>query len=211
MELDIPAGARFNLSVAFQGPPDAPVLRDFTIAGPRTNGVLIKKSSGFMHDLVGLELYSVTLARGGHLSADYRLLPEQAVDGGISLFRLMFAAAAISEGDGRGMDALSAPLPNTRFDSFRRDIDGQLSSQGEPAIAAFVRSHDGALPGVSLSHIMGLDGQPLPPPAHRAGPAPEPWKPGPGTALLGGAAVAAAVHQRRKKKAQAAAAKTISK
>ena len=157
MSLIVPRGARFQLNAAFEGPVEAPVMREVSVRS--TEGITIRKNTGTFASLIGLEIHSATLRPGGQLSMDYQLLPERALNDGVSLFRLLVAGASVASGDGRGLDALSAPAPNVRLESARRQVEGMIDTQVEPAIARVIREHAGAIAGVDLVRVSGLPAQ----------------------------------------------------
>jgi hypothetical protein len=157
MRLEIPRGTTFTITPRFSGPPEAPVLQDFSVRALGDRGVTLRKKEGVLAPIAGIVIHSVDLLPGGALRVDYQPIPEQVIDGGISLFKLMVAAAGAAGGDARGLDALTTTrLPNTRLEGIRADVDAQIRDQIAPKLASWIGDNDGAIPGVSLVQVFAI-------------------------------------------------------
>jgi hypothetical protein len=155
MRLEIPKGAQFTLDASFEGPPDSPVLRDITLRDLDRRGVTIRKRDGTFAPIEGIVVRSVSLRPNGQVLVDYDPIPEQLVNGGASLFRLMIAATGLASGDARGLSALDH-VPNHRLDGLRATIDAQIREAAVPKLLGFIRGHDTAIDGVSLERLLAV-------------------------------------------------------
>ena len=153
--LIVPRGTPFSFDASFEGPIEAPVLRELTVRSSG-RGVVLRQSEGLFSSIAGLEIRGVTVRPGGRLAVDYTPLPETALNGGESLLRLLGGAIGVASGDPRGLELLNAPPPNHRLPELRREIDGRIHGEAEPALLRLIRDNDMVVPGFSLTRLMGV-------------------------------------------------------
>jgi hypothetical protein len=151
----IPAHTTFHVSARMTGPVGQPVLAsgNIHISG---QGVTVRQTTGTFASLNGIVIRGAALGPGGQIALEYDLLAERAIDGGVGLVRLLAALAGAHNGDPSGLVALHQPQPPARLNSIRAEVDAELQSRLRPALIDLVHENDGAIPGFSLSAILGL-------------------------------------------------------
>ncbi len=144
---EVKEGTWIDLSASFSGPLDGSRLESITVRFSRP----LEVSPGRAHDsmLRKMDVHSVTLSEGGQIDLDYELGPEQVFDGVRALVAL-FAMAA----EHRPVDL---SFERTRMERLRARVQAQIDGEAEPKLAQLLRSHDSAIPGVSLVRLFGLD------------------------------------------------------
>lgn len=142
-QMRFPGDARYTLRASFGGD-----LRD-----PRVSEVVLRtvdrpidvgKTGSW---LVGAHVDQVTIRPGGGLALDYRLKPEEAIDG--------LAALATLFGIAAGHRPRSLPGP-TRLDGFRAEVDRWVADKATPKLRELLIAHDRAVPGLSLARVFDV-------------------------------------------------------
>lgn len=98
-----------------------------------------------------MDLNGIALYPGGEVTLDYDLGLEQAIDGVRALIAL---AAILSEPRAVGSVGRLDPV---RMESLRAEVQTKVDGDLEPALIQFVRDHDGAIRGVSLERLLGIE------------------------------------------------------
>lgn len=148
-EVTVPAGSGFDLTCDMTGPADRPEISQVRLNSWGQHGITVAQTQGLGAGIAGLEIRGATLSRGGAVSLDYELIPEQLLQGGYALLALFGAAA----GD---PSLLNRPMPDVRLEGVRRSVDARIATEVGPQIVELIRRNDTAIPGFSLVQALGL-------------------------------------------------------
>ena len=155
MELIIPSNTTFRMSAELDGDPQAPRLDELVVTASG-QGVTVRRTEGFAPELTTVHVQRLTLRPGGEIEADYELFLEQAIDGGISAFRLFAAVVAMGSGDPGAAGLLSGPPPDTCLSGVRAEVDEIIRTEVQPQLIDRIRDNDDAIEGWSLCDVLDI-------------------------------------------------------
>jgi hypothetical protein len=148
-DVTIQRGTRLDIYGDFTGPVTSPNLSSLTIRFNQPIEVAPRGASET--SLRKIEIRSITIEPGAQIRMDYVLAPEQMVDGAkalVALFVMMAEPRAVPH------------IERTRMEGARRQVEERIDRDIEPKLAAAIRSRDGALPGLSLADVFGIEPAP---------------------------------------------------
>ena len=148
-EVSVPAGTSFDVTCDMTGPANHPAISQVRLSTWSQHGITVAQTQGLGAGIAGLEIREARLDRGGAVSLDYELIPEQMLQGGYALLALFGAMA----GD---PSLLNRPMPDMRLEGVRKDVDARIAREVGPQIVELIRRNDGAIPGFSLVEALGL-------------------------------------------------------
>jgi hypothetical protein len=150
--LEVPAGAHLGASASLAGdvPDSADKARIATVRLTASGGGLTLNLKALGQNWPVVNVSSVTLTAGGHLSAVYTLEHEAI---GTDLLRLVAGVAATQNplGAGEIRDDLTV-----HHDAAHQLIDKMVQDNVEPALRDAIRANPNAIPGVNLAQVLGL-------------------------------------------------------
>ena len=121
------------------------------------NAVINLRALG--QDWPSVRLSSATVASGGHISASYVVIHE---DLGTAL--LEFLAIAQVQADPLSAGRIREDL-RFRDETAHRLIDEMMRDELDPIVRSVILQNAGAVPGLDLSQVMGVEGAAVPAPA----------------------------------------------
>lgn len=98
-----------------------------------------------------MELSGLTLRPNAEVSLDYRLGPEEAVDG-VRALALLIAVAVEPRARYSNVE-----LRRTEMEGLRSQVQERVDGQLEPRLVDLIRDNDAAIPGISLIELFGVE------------------------------------------------------
>ncbi len=152
-EANIQAGTRVDVGARLEGSFSELRLGNLTVDFSEPVGITGAGEADAI--LARMDLSRFRLEPGGQVSLEYRLGPEDAVDG-VRAIGLLFAVLA----EPRVAMRSDITFSSTQMEGLREDVQQRIDGELEPRLIQVIRDQDEAIPGLSLMRLFGTDPAP---------------------------------------------------